>query len=169
VSYWAETALVPDAKYAARPAATWGTACVRDPGAAHGSTARRRAARRRRCSASRRRHGAGARETAGNGGSPARRRRRGVMTMGERRARRSGRYGGGPGDGAVGEDGCRKASGASEAVERGVTRSGGGRCRRRRRHKRRGVRSGGREVCYRDALSAISELKFTRRKLAQIK
>jgi hypothetical protein len=72
----------------ARPAATRGTTCVHDAGAAHvrgGGTARRRAARRRRCSVSRRRHGAGARETAGNGGSPARRRRRGVTAMGERR------------------------------------------------------------------------------------
>jgi hypothetical protein len=111
-------------------------------------------ARRQRCSVSRRRHGAGARETAGNGGSPAQRRWHGVTKTGERRARQSGQHSGGPSDDAVGEASYRKASGASEAVGRSVTRSEGG------WRGRGGAVSDGTEGGARDRwvpLSAISE------------
>jgi hypothetical protein len=77
--------------------------------------------------------------TAGNGGSPTRRRRRGTTAMGERRVRRSGWHGGGPGDGVV-----REAVGATAAVREAIrAMAQSARWSGRRRRVRGGQEAGG--------------------------
>jgi hypothetical protein len=118
--------------------------------------------------------------TAGNGGSPTRRGRRGTTAMGERRVRRSGWHGGGPGDGVV-----REAVGATAAVReatRAMARSARWSGRRRRAgggRRERGRLSG--RTAWRMATtwqrhaaawarsSVISELKSPQMKIAQNK
>jgi hypothetical protein len=97
----------------------------------------------------------------GNSGSPAQRRRRGATAMGEQRVRRSGRHGDGPGDGAVGEAGCQKVSGASEAVWRRAARARrrSGRVARARRLS--GAARRGRGRCQ-DAWRAVPKVSLSR-------